>query len=98
MTDFNNSGLTPPVGNSEIYHKLGVLEGKLDAVASQETRFRIETTAHLEGIEARLFHLEKWRWFVAGTSAAAAGVVTFLAHYWSVIQVIVETANVPPGK
>lgn len=60
------------VSHLDIYHKLGVLEGKLDNLVGLESRVQ---NAMID-MDHRLRELERVRWKAAGIAAAVAGAVT----------------------
>jgi hypothetical protein len=64
------------VSHVELYHKLGVIEGKLDSLVGLETRIQNS----LSDVDRRINMLEKWRWFIIGISTAVATAAGFLAE------------------
>lgn len=62
------------VTHVELYHKLGVIEGKLDSLVGLETRIQNS----LKDVDDRLSSLEKWRWFLVGISTTVATATTLI--------------------
>jgi len=80
MSDINHP-ITGPFHNErsfeiEIYHKLGMIEGKLDSLVGLETRIQ----QSLGDVDKRISALEKWRWFILGITAAVATAAAFIVE------------------
>lgn len=63
----------PGISHTDLYHKLGVLEGKLDSIVGFEARVQ----SNFNSLGDRVTVLEKWRWFVLGMSAVAASLASY---------------------
>lgn len=65
------------VSHTDIYHKLGILEGKLDALVGLESRFN----AALSSMDERVVDLERFRWRVIGMAAGVSGLVAAAVQF-----------------
>lgn len=72
MTELTNLH-TLNVSHNELYHKLGVIEGKLDALVGLEARIQNS----LSDVDSRISSLEKWRWVVIGATVTVATALSF---------------------
>lgn len=71
------------VSHTDIYHKLGIVEGKIDSLMGIESRIHDS----LSDQNARIRDLERFRWMILGVSAAIAGIVSFVMWALEVIRI-----------
>ena len=65
-----------PTGLNQIYHKLGNIEGKLDALALTMNGHSVQDDIRFSSIEKKLEGLQQSKWFNSGVSATISSAVT----------------------
>lgn len=75
----------PEVSHMTLYHKLGSLEAKIDAILLRMAEDRdnhkdevIQLRAEHKNLNQRLAALEKWKWGVVGGASVVAVLFSFI--------------------
>ena len=71
-----------PDGLNQIYHKLGNIEGKLDALAITMTGHSVQDDLRFSSIEKKLESLQQGKWFNSGVAATVSSFVTVVVLWF----------------
>jgi hypothetical protein len=73
---FDRAMNNDPAGLNQIYHKLGNIEGKLDALTALMTGHELRDETRFASIDSQLEELQESKWFNNGRTSIISGAVS----------------------
>ena len=67
-----------PDGLNQIYHKLGNIEGKLDALAITMSGHSVQDDIRFSSIDKKLESLQQSKWMMTGGAGVLSSLVTMI--------------------